>query len=164
MRLSPQYKAAFMRGGYHALYIVGPPYRVRLDRIGLEPHGIGHNAPEIWPQRLIISADTTAKPIQRVDAEQWGIDVFLLARVWCRSQGDALLLMADYRALKSGDLRKQWVDGGVPVDRDHLDFELVCIAKDRGISAWADDHLMDELDNIVFAPRGMRGNGITARA
>lgn len=168
MRLSPARERAFVKTGYHALYVVGPSYAITYqtpDQLALMweimATGFGHNGPPsppevgttIWPQRLIVSHDRTAKVMQRVDDEQSGFVCELLARVWCRSRAHAGLVRGHYKTFRNADLRKQWIDGGVPIPRELLEFELKCLAGDHGIRVLCDDELMCELDEIVLKPR-----------
>lgn len=168
MNLTPKYKAAYMRSKFHALYVIGPPHRVHIQTDDQHAtmwdwiaSGIGHNGPpdpidlclSVWPQRLIVSHDLSNKVLQRVDDEQHGFTCTVLGRVWCANRAYASMLKAHYRNFKSADLRKQWLDGGTPVDRDRMDYELKCIAADHGIVALADDELLDALDDIIWTPR-----------
>jgi len=165
MNLPTKHKAAFMRSNFHALYVIGPTHKIHFQSD--EQHatmwewiamGIGHNGPpepidlalSVWPNRLIVSHDLSNKVLQRVDDEQSSFTCVVLGRVWCRTRGYASLLKAHYRAFKGADLRKQWLDGGTPIAREDLDYELICIAKDHGIEALADDELLCVLDDIVW--------------
>lgn len=168
MRLSPARERAFVASKYHALYVIGPTSSITYQNANqlalmweVMAVGFGHNGPPapievgttVWPQRLIVSHDRSAKVMQRVDDEQVAFPCELLGRVWCRSRAHGALLKAHYRTFKGADLRKQWIDGGVPIPRELLEFELKCLASDHGIKAICDDELMDELDDIVLKPR-----------
>jgi len=168
VRLSPSRERAFVASKYHALYVIGPPHTVTYqnqEQIALMwdvmALGFGHNGPPeplevgttVWPQRLIVSHDRSAKVLQRVDDEQFNFKCDVLARVWCRSRAHAAIAKAHYRTFRNADLRKQWIDGGDYKERVDLEFELKCIASDHGIRAIQDDELMDELDEIVLKPR-----------
>jgi hypothetical protein len=168
MNLPAKHKAAFMRSQYHAVYVIGPPHRVHLQSDAQHATmwdwiatGIGHNGPpepidlamSVWPQRLIVSHDLSSKVLQRVDDEQCGFTCGVQGRVWCKTRAHAAILKAHYRTFKGADLRKQWIDGGTPIARPDMDYELICIAKDHGIVALADDGLLDALDDIVWKPR-----------
>lgn len=177
MKLKTAHRLLFKARGYHAMYVIGPRERVRwTDQDQYERYcrflrriGVGHNGGpvdpleymhEAWPLRLGTTGDTSEALVHQGDGWNPVWTVNLLARIWCDGPEQSHFLLNDVRR-HFGDtsMRKQWVDGGRPLDRDMLDQNIKWIAADNGMRGLTDLELLEELEAVHQRTMSKRARG-----
>lgn len=166
MKLSTRHRFLFKSRSYHAVYVIAPKSLVRfqtedqfeaLVRLFEQLNSGAHNGgplnvfdyiTERWPIRIGTTGDYSEALLTQADGWASLGELEFASRIWCETAELSHFMKNDLQRNFSEVIRKNWRDGGKPMDRDLFDQNVKWLGHDNAIKGLTDLELVEELESI----------------